>query len=262
MNYWTALEEELNRWEEEGRVATFWWRDDDLNEPTEALDRLLSLRSHFGIPLTLAVIPDRVDPVLADLVDGCHVVQHGVFHRNFAEEGEKKSEFPPSRDDEEVLEDILQGQARLKDVFEEDFLPVFVPPWNRIDDAYLAGLTQHGFVGLSRYKSRRFPLPVPGLAEVNTHVDPIFWKGDRGAVPEQDVLRLVTEHLMARRQGLADPWEPTGLLTHHLVHNEDVWTLCFKLLDFLNARRAVRWLTLPGAMALIDDFPGVLPDKG
>ncbi len=59
--------------------------------------------------------------------------------------------------------------------------------------------------------------------QVNTHVDPIFWRGDRGLVdPETLIADLVTT-LQERRMEQADRDEPLGLLTHHLVHTEGVW---------------------------------------
>ena len=55
MNPWTAFSNELDRWQEAGRTAAFWWRDDDAIAPTAALDRLAATGA--GIPKTLAVIP-------------------------------------------------------------------------------------------------------------------------------------------------------------------------------------------------------------
>ncbi|MBL4907846.1 MAG: hypothetical protein JKX94_10375, partial [Sneathiella sp.] len=71
MTSWAALKDELDLWRDAGQIATFWWRDDDLNEPTEAFDRLLNLRDSLDIPLSLAVIPDRVDPHIGDDLEGC-----------------------------------------------------------------------------------------------------------------------------------------------------------------------------------------------
>ena len=46
------------------------WRDDDARAPTLALDRLLALQAEAGVPLALAVIPDRVDPALEARLQG------------------------------------------------------------------------------------------------------------------------------------------------------------------------------------------------
>ena len=52
---WEALTRELDLWEEDGRTATFWWRDDDAADHTDALNELLLLRTALGVPLALAV---------------------------------------------------------------------------------------------------------------------------------------------------------------------------------------------------------------
>ena len=256
MASWNDLTAELDKWQKIGRPATFWWRDDDLNELTPAFDRLLSLRSQFDIPLTLAVIPNEVDPHIADELEGCHLIQHGVVHRSFAPEGEKKSEFPSNRDLEEALDNLGVGRHRMETLFEESFLPVFVPPWNRVSDKVVEALGDRGFIGLSRYKPRAQDKVSKGrVAEINTHVDPIYWRGHRSALSDEIVLDQIVDHLKGRRIGKYDPLEPTGILSHHLVHDEAIWKLLFKIFTALNRHAAVRWLTYPGAMSLIDDLP-------
>ncbi|MBE7635825.1 hypothetical protein GUA87_03155 [Sneathiella sp. P13V-1] len=256
MASWDQLQAELDQWEADGKKATFWWRDDDLNEPTPAFDRLIALRSHFDIPLTLAVIPDRVDPHIADDLDGCLLVQHGVTHQSEAKGGEKKSEFPESRGVEDALDHIGVGLSRMQTLFEDKFLPVFVPPWNRISDAVTERLGDIGVVGLSSYKARKTDkVSSNRVALINTHVDPIFWRGHRSALPEEEILDQVLSHLIAKRTGAADPFEPTGILSHHLVHDDAIWEILFKLFSFLNGHSSVRWMTYPGAMSLIDGLP-------
>ena len=57
MTSWAAFRAELDHWQEAGRNASFWWRDDDAETPSPALDQLLALRASRGLPLALAVIP-------------------------------------------------------------------------------------------------------------------------------------------------------------------------------------------------------------
>jgi len=120
-------------------------------------------------------------------------------------------------------------------------LPVLTPPWNRAGDAVLAGLRGLGFTGLTRYLPRR-TAQIHGLKQVNTHVDVINWKGGRGFVGESEALTLFMGHLAARRAGKADADEPTGLLTHHLVHDPATWRFLEKLRDFLKKQPAARLL--------------------
>ncbi|WP_169566915.1 polysaccharide deacetylase family protein [Sneathiella limimaris] len=254
MNYWDQLDTELNCWAESGKIATFWWRDDDLNEPTPALDRLLHLRDQFDIPLTLATIPDKVDPLIASDLEGCELIQHGVTHQSFSAKGMKKSEFPAERDLKEVEDQLRVGKYRMEDLFSDNFFAFFVPPWNRISDIHIPTLQKLGFAGLSRFKARNSACPLPGFAEINTHIDPVFWRGGRSARSETEILKDILDHLKARRSGSVDASEPTGLLTHHLMFDQDLWAITFKLLSYLQEKNTVRFLTLRGAMALIDEL--------
>ncbi|WP_025897558.1 polysaccharide deacetylase family protein [Sneathiella glossodoripedis] len=252
---WDALSAELDIWSKGRKKATFWWRDDDLNEPSLALERLLSLRQRLDLPLTLATIPDNVDPVLSDYIDGCELVQHGVTHVSHAEKGEKKSEFPASRDLNEAKVQLLAGKARLEELFPNDFFAFFVPPWNRISAETLNLLPGLGFIGVSRFKSRQSACPFPAFAEVNTHIDPVNWRLDRSAYPEHVILSDIIQALKNRRLGKADILEPIGILTHHLMFDEPLWEITYKLLTFLENHEAVRFLTLRGAISLIDEMP-------
>ncbi len=255
MSDWGSLKSELDLWHSDGRIATFWWRDDDVIAPTPALERLLHLKDHFDIPLALAVIPSEVDAELVNYLESCEILQHGFGHQNFAADGAKKSEFPEARARNEIERDILQGKETLTRIFTDQFAPIMVPPWNRIADNHIGVLAGLGFIGISRYKARKSALIRPALAEINTHIDPIHWRGDRSVLPETTLLEMVLEHLMARRQGRADKQEPTGLLTHHLVHDEETWAGVYKLLATLTDHPAVRFLTIEGALALVDGMP-------
>ena len=224
-------------------------------EPTPALERLLHLKEHFDIPLALAVIPEQADPSLPDHIGDCVVLQHGFCHENFAAADAKKSEFPETRPIDQITEALGTGKGRLESLFGDQFFPLLVPPWNRIGNEAVQTLPSLGFIGLSRYMVRAQAIPAPGLAEVNCHVDPINWRGDRRAVPMDALLDMVIGHLRARRLKIADPVEPTGLLTHHLVHDEDLWAALYKLLAFLTSHPAARWVPPQVAIALIDEMP-------
>lgn len=255
MSTWEDLEKELDRWGSAGQVATFWWRDDDLNEPTDALDRLLAIRTQFDIPLTLAVIPNNVDPRIIEGLVGCELVQHGVTHRSHAEKGTKKSEFSDNRDLDEVSVELKAGKARMEELFENEFFAFFVPPWNRISVPCLELLPKLGFVGVSRFKARAKGCPLPGFSEINTHIDPVNWREGRSAYDEQIILKNIIQNLLDRRNNIIDRREPTGILTHHLIFDAALWEITFKLLSLLTAHQAVRFLTLRGAISLIDEMP-------
>jgi hypothetical protein len=223
MSSWGLLGAELARWREDGLVPTLWWRDDDATEPTAALDRLLAEAGR--LPLALAVIPALAGPPLADRLAGetAAVLQHGYAHLNHAPAGAKKAELGADRPLAAVLDELRRGATRLARLFGARFRRVLVPPWNRIDPEIAGRLPAEGYAGLSAYRPRRAASGGPGLTLVNTHVDIVDWQARR-FLGEDSALRLTIDHLAARRGGLVDRAEATGLLTHHLVHEAAAWT--------------------------------------
>jgi hypothetical protein len=241
MTGWDTLARECDAWAAAGRHATWWWRDDDAVAPTPALETLIALEPGA---VALAVIPSRMRPELAGFFrdhPGVTALQHGFAHVNHARADERKSELPDSRDRDSTWSDLAEGTRLLTAALGARALPVLTPPWNRAGDAVLAGLGSLGFSGLSRYLPRRQPR-IHGLKQVNTHVDVIDWKGSRGFVGESAALALLVGHFEARRLGAADGDEPTGLLTHHLVHDPATWRFLEKLRDFLKKQTAARLL--------------------
>lgn len=243
MSDWAALRAELDRWQAAGRTATFWWRDDDAGPALPALDRLLVCAATHRVPIGLAVIPTRLDDLAVRRIGAeplATPLLHGLAHRNHAAAGEKKSEFPLSRAADAMLGDLGYGLHLLRAAFGGRALPILVPPWNRIAPALVPSLPSIGLRGLSRYLAREAVLAAPGLTQVNGHVDLIDWHGTRGFVGEGPALGLIVRHLEARRTGTADPDEPTGLLSHHLVHDAPCWSFLDRLLPTLMRHPAVR----------------------
>lgn len=243
MTPWEDLRRELDAWSAAGREATLWWRDDDAVEPSAPLDRLLAAAGG-GVPISLAVIPATASPGLAERIGGTlgvEVLQHGSAHANHAPAGEKKAELGPHRPIGQVLQELTRMRDRMVALFNDRFRPVLVPPWNRIGAELAAALPDIGLAGLSTYTARRSAHPAPGLRQVNCHVDIFDWRGRRFA-GEQGCVELMVGHLAARRSGRADAAEPTGLLTHHLVHDDDCWTFLDRLIAATRNHAAVRWI--------------------
>ena len=93
MNTFEPLLEELDRWNFDGQEAALWWRDDDAARVHPRLDQLLEVLARWDVPASLAVIPGNTDRELADSLagrDNLEVLQHGILHRNRAEEGRKQ----------------------------------------------------------------------------------------------------------------------------------------------------------------------------
>ena len=239
---WRAFAAELGRWWDAGRAVEFWWRDDDATRPTPSLERLLVLASATQVPLALAAIPEGADRALFSMLGPeVDILQHGADHRNRARDGEKKTEFPESESSDAALARLARARSLLAGLAGTRSLDVLTPPWNRLSAQLAPRLASCGFRGLSRYGARNAAEAAPGLLEVNTHVDIIGWKSGRGFAGEEEALMRASRHLEARRQGSADPDEPTGWLTHHACHDEAAWSFLARLFDVLRAEEGVRW---------------------
>jgi len=247
MSTWDQLRAELDLWQSEERIATMWWRDDDAVAVTPALETLLAFEQDHGVPLALAVIPADLEHDLvlrlAETLD-TRVLQHGWSHTNHMPAGRKKQELDDVRDIGAVVTDIRRGFGILSSQFGNRFLPVMVPPWNRIADDVMRALPSLGLRGISTFNARSDAYPVPGLLMVNTHVDVIDWRGTRGFAGEDQCINAMISHLSARRNGVVDDAEATGLLTHHLVHDGATTRFLENLFSFEHA--ALKWLRIPG----------------
>ncbi len=228
-----ALRRALDARAAKGKPATLWLRDDDAVEPTPALDRLLDL-ARRGVPVTLATIPAHTGEALAQAVagiPGVEVAQHGWSHANHARAGEKKQELGAHRPLEAVMAEVTRGQARLSALHGPRFVPVMVPPWNRIAPHVAAALPGAGFRALSVYGPAK---PGP-LLQINTQVDLIDWHGKRGA---RDPDLLESEVLAAMAHG------PVGILTHHLVHDDGAWAFLDRLVEATWVHRGCQWVAM------------------
>jgi peptidoglycan/xylan/chitin deacetylase (PgdA/CDA1 family) len=237
----------LARYQDTGQIATLWWRDDDAAAPSKALNRLLDLSAGHDAPLSLAVVPAKAEDGLARALErapAVAVLQHGYAHQNYAAAGEKKIELGPHRPAQVILGELATGSLRLDALFAGRALPVLVPPWNRLAPFLLPVLPELGYRGLSQFGPRPRATPVQHLCQVNCHVDPIDWRSGTGFVGPQKAVAALAAHLRLRLQAgdTAAGSEPTGLMTHHAVHDEAMWRFLDGLLRLTRRHEAVRWL--------------------
>ena len=246
MTVWDNLSNELDAWAATGKTAEFWWRDDDAIDATPALDRLLSLRRDLDVPLALAVIPANARPMLAASLRGesdIDILQHGYAHINHRPDGEKKAELRADRELWDIARELAEGRGCMIRLFGDDgWQGVMVPPWNRIDPSFLPHLAKSGFRGLSTFKPRQQLSAAPGVSQINTHVDLMFWRPNpifRG--PSACVADICT-HLAAKRSGHADNTEPTGVLSHHNVMNIEAWDFLADLFAATKNHPSCHWV--------------------
>lgn len=260
--HWHRLDTELAAWQDAGRTAWFWWRDDDAAGAAPALMRLLDLQRQTGAPLTLAVIPDGATDELAKALSGAADIaaaQHGFSHRNFAPAGSKKSEFPPDRPAEDCLDALAAGRRKLAALLGERLLPLLVPPWNRFADGLLPALPGLGFSAISTFRIAASYWAAPGLARLNTHLDPVDWHG-RGdaAAGAAACLETALDLLAGLRTGRLPP-QALGLLSHHLRHDSAGWDFLGAFLARTAKHPAVRWIDAGAALEIGKPPSAVMP---
>lgn len=250
---WQLLDSELNHWIADGKQATLWWRDDDAVAPGPKLDQLIKLTQTTG--LLLAVIPANVESALAPALSNSpllSVAQHGYAHINHAPRGRGLGawELGIHRGEEAVLNELLTGRERLHALFGEQFLPVIVPPWNRIAPEIVQRLKGVGYLGVSAFGMQETPLQDIDFVVANAHCDPISWKGGTVFAGEEKTLTQLCCHLAARRTGAASENEHTGFLTHHIDLDQHGWQFCETLAELIGNHAGANWI------APVDVFRG------
>jgi hypothetical protein len=260
--HWRDLQAELDLWGQSGKTATFWWRDDDASQGCAKLDQLLIASD--SVPLSLGVIPAIANKGLAQSICGLSrvaVLQHGWRHWNYSESSEVKSEFCSERPVGLMLSDVGLGLQKLGDLFGSQFCPVFVPPWNRIASQLTECLCHVGVRALSlsgRRKERQSP---PGIIRINVHVNIISFKTPpKSFTGTSAAIESICSHLRARRLGVIDAKEPTGILSHHRVQGDDSFEFLTLLRELVLRHGAARWLTIDEALStgLSDDKPDTM----
>jgi hypothetical protein len=226
---WSALRSELDLWRH--RRARFWWRDDDAISDTAALQRLLALRRTYQIPLAIAVIPAKAEPGLRQALQdqpGVCVLAHGWNHTDHGLPGFPSGELTAERQSAEVVYELSRGRAKLEEMFPRQFMPVLVPPYNHLAMKLVGAVKNAGFSSVS-VDGDFTGLPIRSY---NIHLDVIDWHRMRAA-RSAEIARSATIALKLRRFGLVDPDTPIGLMTHHLVHDAQVWEVTTAVLECL-----------------------------
>ena len=238
---------ELDAWTGLEAKAALWWRDDDAAEPCVELDRLFRLSAERGVPCGLATVPAKAGEPLRKDVSGQNdiwVLQHGWAHVNHARDGKGAWELGSHRPKSVILDELRQGMGKFSQLFKGRFLPVLVPPWNRMDPELLPYLPVMGYRGVSGdYKPHR-PVPPDGLRVVDTHCDLLTWKKKPAAFAgAEKCAKLIAAHLSDKRAGAVDPDEPTGVLSHHLAMDPAAWAFLDDLMGLVNDHPAALWVS-------------------
>ncbi|MEQ1753492.1 MAG: hypothetical protein ABL973_05105 [Micropepsaceae bacterium] len=246
MSGWDRVVSELDLWAREERTARFWWRDDDATDVSRNLVRMVRVAADHRVAIGLSVIPLRLSSKLRQFIAehrNLDVLVHGLAHQSHARGGQAKREFGGQRSLGEMTDDLKKALALSRSAFGKRCLPVLVPPWNRIPPRVVRALPKFGYEGLSTWKPRAEQTPVPGLLQVNTHLDVINWRAGRTIKPEALVASLLLRKLRWRRADPKRALEPLGLLTHHEYWCAEKEAIILNLLRTTREHPAVRWLT-------------------
>ena len=225
-------EQELERALDDASGPTrIWWRDDDAGADSAELAALLGLAERRRAPVALAVVPGWLQDPCAERIGHCAsatVLQHGVAHADHAMAPAKKIELGGGAARPTLLAGLEAGRRRLAERFGRQFLPVLVPPWNRIAPDVAEAAPSLGFIGLSTFGPLR---STPGLSRVNTHLDLVVWR-ERGRPLDVGEAIGGLARLVA-----AGSSEPLGILSHHAVMGPDAFATLDRLLALVQDHR-------------------------
>ena len=161
---------------------------------------------------------------------------HGWSHTNYANDNEKKQELGNHRPSSVVLAELQLGITTLEQLHSGRFIPLLVPPWNRISDELISQLGKLGFKGLSTFGNNAEGMRIADVKIINTQVDIIDWKGNRGGRAVGELVSEIITQLQENRSSI-------GFLTHHLVHDEAAWLFLEQLFKVTSGHPGVRWLS-------------------
>lgn len=229
------ISRELDAWASAGIAARFWWRDDDAASSTPELRRIIDFWQRFEVSAALAVIPEKVDNSLVDLVaeSDCCIWQHGWRHQ-FHLDGE----FGDRRALPAMIEEALEGRCALDRRFGTGrWQEVFVPPNHRLSARFKTLLPALGYRGLSA----GIPLtpPLRHVVEVNAEIDIMDWPNGR-MLESDTIARMIVDALQARRRGALSIDTPIGILSHHLRLDSSAWESLTPLMEDLVSHSGAR----------------------
>lgn len=186
------------------------FRDDDLDEPIQSFQDYNQLMAKYEIPIAYAVIPSRLTKENAiffrNLKSSYNIefLQHGWSHTNHNVHGDKKAEFSV-RDKKIEHEEIARGYKVMEELFENDFTPIFVPPYHSYNrDTWCSA----EFAGCKGFSAKAGMSEYPGLKSIPANILFDIYEGDNYRFRKAgDILE---EFLLLSRRV-----ETIVFLTHH-----------------------------------------------
>lgn len=230
-----------------------FFRDDDLGWSPKEFARLLTLFAKHDQKLNAAAIPGALnDEIIHESIPYSYqaspflqVVTHGAQHVSHAAEG-KKSEYAFGRPFDEVRAELENGRILLRERF-ENYYPCFVPPWNRIDDAYLELLPLTGYRMLSRDEQGSLKAASAPVPEFNVSLD-LHTRKDDARMSAKEIFQALA-------RGHEEGRDAMGVMLHHGRMTEGDFETLDELLKNL-CKRSIQSVffsdMLPGSERRVD----------
>lgn len=210
------------------KKVNFWFRDDDIGKFDDSLEELLDYFKNKNIDILLAVIPTEVDDVTAVKIKKYNNVllgQHGYSHTNYSKT--EKAEFTTERNVEEVKTQIKNGREKLKKLFEEKYIDIFIPPWFEIDENTLKTVQELDYKAISNYWDNQ--INKNNTIEANTQVDFVNWDKAKTFGGTDYVLDQIINELNKEKNEYY-----IGLLLHHERVGNQTYNFLDELIDVIS----------------------------
>ncbi len=217
--------------------SLIFFRADDIGIPSRRFKLLIDCFIKHRMPLCLATVPSWITrgrfTELRQLTGAGSTQwcwhQHGRLHHNFELSG-KKQEFGPSRTKKEIYNSLKKGKQRLEEIVENEFQPIFTPPWNRCSSIAINSLVKLKFSALSRSRGAQ-PETVPELPDFQVGVDLHTRKEFSPHLGFKNLLIELEENISSGQ---------CGIMIHHQRMNGKAFELLDLLLAVINASPQLR----------------------
>ena len=212
--------ETLRRLEEEGCRPKLWLRDDDFI--TDSPNFELIIRStEYTFPMVFGVVPFRMK--LSDkeinsykkLNGNVYFCVHGYSHMNRSE-SQPLSEYPCKLSHDQVKKELEYGYKRVKSVFNERFLPIFIPPWNNMCDDFIPELVSTGFKAISSDENVEMNITNESCSLLSINVDILNYGKDIWFPMKTNAeIDNLLAYKLKRVLGIGEEEVNIGILSHH-----------------------------------------------
>ena len=188
----------------------FFFRDDDVSIFQPHFHDFMEIFVEKKVPINLEVIPEQLTVEMTEVLNKyikenpglIEIHLHGYNHA----QNEPWNEYPESREESAVKAELLNGNIKLKKLFESTYFPILTPPWNNFSPKFMPLLPALCFVGMSTGKSFDFP----NLQDYHACMDISYLGVDCPGGRFMDLKEMITKYEEVR-----DSSNFIGCILHH-----------------------------------------------